>query len=335
MKARFEKYNLEFVRPSGTSRGVLTDKTTYFIFVNNGEKEVVGECALFRGLSSDDVPEYEEKLQEVCENIDKYFIDGFESLNSFPSIVFGLEQASLKLRNKSSNCFDNDFSLGLKGIPINGLIWMGSEEFMMKQIEEKLAEGFFCIKMKIGAIDFFKEFEILKNLRKRYSREDLELRVDANGAFDPKNAYNRLDELSKLDLHSIEQVIRPKQWDIMALLCKTSPLAIALDEELIGINSRKEKQSLLEKIKPQYIVLKPALVGGFKACDEWIEIAESFGISWWITSALESNIGLEAIAQYTASKNTSAFQGLGTGKLFTNNMPSNLFIQDAQLWTKV
>lgn len=334
MKARFEKYNLEFIRPSGTSRGVLLDKTTYFIFVDNGEKEVVGECALFKGLSADDVPEYEEVLHQVCTNIGKYFNEGFASLKSFPSIVFGLEQASLKLRNESSNCFDNAFSQGQKGIPINGLIWMGSEEYMLSQIEEKLAEGFTCLKMKIGAIDFFKEYEILKNLRKRFPKEELELRVDANGAFDVKNAYNRLDELSKLELHSIEQVIRPKQIDAMALLCKTSPLDIALDEELIGINTKEERKALLSAIMPQYIVLKPALVGGFKACDEWIGIAESLGISWWITSALESNIGLEAIAQYTASKNTGAFQGLGTGKLFTNNTPSNLYIQDAKLWTK-
>ncbi|MCB9256049.1 MAG: o-succinylbenzoate synthase [Chitinophagales bacterium] len=335
MKARFEKYTLEFVRPSGTSRGVLWNKNTYFVYVANGEKEVVGECALFEGLSSDDRPEYEEVLQEVCTNISYYFSHGLESLAAYPSIVFGLEQAFLRLKNKSSQCYDNAFSRGERGIPINGLIWMGTEEFMLSQIEEKLAEGFTCLKMKIGAIDFFKEFEILKNLRKRFPVEELELRVDANGAFDVKNAYNRLDELSKLDLHSIEQVIRPKQIDAMALLCRTSPLAIALDEELIGVNTRLERQSLLEQIMPQYIVLKPALVGGFKACDEWIEIAESLGISWWITSALESNVGLEAIAQYTASKNTSAFQGLGTGKLFTNNTPSALFIKEAQLWTKV
>lgn len=332
LTASFKKYILQFKNPSGTSRGILRTKDTYFITLNNGKNTAIGEAALFRGLSADDVPNYEEKLATVCNEIAFYKDNYHETLKQFPSIVFGLEQAFLKLQNKADFCFDNDFTVGKKGIPINGLIWMGAEAFMQQQIEDKLKQGFHCIKMKIGAIDFDREIALLKNLREKFSAKKLELRVDANGAFAPNEAMEKLQELAQLQLHSIEQPIKQGQQNEMEKLCAGTPLPIALDEELIGIFELKEKQALLDKIKPQYIILKPALVGGFISCDEWIKLAEERNIGWWITSALESNIGLDAIAQYTASKSTSMYQGLGTGQLFTNNTPSTLSIIDARLW---
>ena len=334
LKAKFKKYTLQFKNPSGTSRGVLKTKDTYFIYIEDGEKSVVGEAALFKGLSVDDVPNYEGKLTNVCENINDYACNYHQTLIDYPSIVFGLEQCFLKLQNGDDICFKTDFNLGKLGIPINGLIWMGDEAFMQKQIEAKLAENFKCIKMKIGAINFESEFKILQNLRAKFSKEVLEIRVDANGAFSPKEVLKKLDRLATLDLHSIEQPIKANQIIEMAQLCKVTPLPIALDEELIGVKTTDEREKLLSTIQPQYIILKPALVGGFQACREWITIAESYNVGWWITSALESNIGLDAIAQYTAFKNTQMYQGLGTGKLFTNNISSKLYIENASLWKK-
>jgi o-succinylbenzoate synthase len=332
LTASYEKYILEFKNPSGTSRGILKKKSTYFIKLELNGRVAIGEANMFTGLSADDVPNYEIFLQEVCDNIDAYKMNYHESLKAFPSIIFGLEQAFLKLKNQSDVCFDNDFTKGQAGIPINGLIWMGSEAFMREQIADKLEHNFTCIKMKIGAIDFEKEFEILKKLRSSFTQETLEIRVDANGAFRPEEAMDKLKRLASLNIHSIEQPIRAGQVNEMARLCLETPLAIALDEELIGVNEFVAKQSLLDTIKPQFIILKPALVGGFASCDEWVELAEARNITWWITSALESNIGLDAIAQYTYSKHSDMFQGLGTGQLFTNNVPSSLFIKNAKLW---
>jgi o-succinylbenzoate synthase len=312
----------------------LKKKSTYFIKLELNGRVAIGEANMFTGLSADDVPNYEIFLQEVCDNIDAYKMNYHESLKDFPSIIFGLEQAFLKLKNQSDVCFDNDFTKGQAGIPINGLIWMGSEAFMREQIADKLEHNFTCIKMKIGAIDFEKEFEILKKLRSSFTQETLEIRVDANGAFRPEEAMDKLKRLASLNIHSIEQPIRAGQVNEMARLCLETPLAIALDEELIGVNEFVAKQSLLDTIKPQFIILKPALVGGFASCDEWVELAEARNIAWWITSALESNIGLDAIAQYTYSKHSDMFQGLGTGQLFTNNVPSSLFIKNAKLWRR-
>lgn len=334
LRASYTKYVLEFKNPSGTSRGVLKKKDTYFIELNDGQQTAIGEANMFRGLSADDVPNYEAILQDVCDRIVEYKDSFQEDLKDFPSIVFALEQAFLQLENKKAICYQNEFTKGKAGIPINGLIWMGSEAFMRTQIEEKLNSNFTCIKMKIGAIDFEKEFTILQNLRESYSKDELEIRVDANGAFSAEEALEKLERLASLDLHSIEQPIRAGQLIAMAQLCMQTPLPIALDEELIGIKTYEAKKALLEQVQPQFIILKPALVGGFKSCDEWIELAEAKNISWWITSALESNIGLDAIAQYTFSKNTTLFQGLGTGQLFTNNTASSLHIMDAHLWRR-
>jgi o-succinylbenzoate synthase len=332
LSAKFTKYILEFKNPSGTSRGILKKKYTYFIELNENGQTAIGEANMFSGLSSDDVPNYEEVLQAVCQNIAKYKDDYHKLLKDFPSIVFGLEQAFLKLKNQGDFCFENEFTFGTQGISINGLIWMGSEAFMQEQIADKLKNKFACIKMKIGAIDFENELEILRNLRAKYSKDSLELRVDANGAFTPEEALQKLQKLAAIYIHSIEQPIRAGQLAEMAKLCKETPLPIALDEELIGIHDYKEKEALLDQIAPQYIILKPALVGGFRACDEWIELAEARNIAWWITSALESNIGLDAIAQYTFSKQNKRYHGLGTGSLFLNNTASSLHIKDAQLW---
>ena len=333
LKANFKKYTLNFKQASGTSRGVLKTKETYFLFLFNEGKEGVGECGLFRGLSIDDRPNYEEKLKWACENISLGKEALLNLLYDYPSIQFGLEQAFLSMQSKNKfELFNTSFVHKKEPISINGLIWMGDPNFMQKQIEAKLASGFGTIKLKIGAIDFDKECELLASIRKRFSADEIELRVDANGAFSPKDALNKLERLSKFHLHSIEQPIRQGQIAEMKRLCKETPLPIALDEELIGIFHQKEKQMLLKEIKPQYIILKPSLVGGIQGSDEWISIAEKNNIDWWITSALESNIGLNAIAQYTSFLKTTMPQGLGTGGLFINNIESPLTVESGNLW---
>jgi o-succinylbenzoate synthase len=332
MKAGWKKYDLHFKRPSGTSRGILKTKTSYFIFLEANNLVGIGECGLLKGLSIDDVPEYEETLNEVCERI-SIFSDEIDLLNEFPSIQFGLEMALLDLKNGAvKKFFDNSFYESAKGIDINGLVWMGTKEFMLEQIKQKIEQSYSCIKLKIGAIDFDSEIELLKTIRKEYSEKEIELRVDANGAFSTEEAYKKLCILSKLKLHSIEQPIKQGQYEKMAQLCETTPLPIALDEELIGINSLEKKEWLLKNLKPQYIILKPSLIGGFKKSKEWIDIAQKNNIGWWITSALESNVGLNAIAQLTSSLNTEIPQGLGTGQLYTNNFNSPLEIENAKLY---
>ncbi|MDV7187152.1 o-succinylbenzoate synthase [Lutibacter sp. TH_r2] len=332
MIASYKKYILNFKQASGTSRGVLRTKETYFLILNKKLKIGYGECGLFRGLSADDRPDYEEKLQWLCKNIhlDKKML--FSELREFPSIQFGLEQAFLSLYNKNPfELFPSKFTTSKDSININGLIWMGSEAFMKKQIEDKLKVGFSTIKMKIGAIDFDTEIKLLKSIRKDFSSKEIELRVDANGAFQPKDALEKLKRLSELEIHSIEQPIKQGQIDEMAELCLKTPLPIALDEELIGIFNVTKKQKVLQTINPQYIILKPSLVGGFKGSEQWINLAEKQQIGWWITSALESNIGLNAIAQWTYSLGNTMPQGLGTGSLFTNNFESPLEVKNGHL----
>lgn len=328
--ATFKQYILEFKQASGTSRGVLTTKETYFLEISEGDKKGIGECAIFRGLSFEDVPEYEEMLKWLCENINENKKLLRKELLHFPSIWFGYEQAMLNLKHGEDVYFPGEFSEGYSSIKINGLIWMGDADFMKKQIEEKLNEGFQCLKLKIGT-DWNSEKEILKQLRSTFSKEDLELRVDANGGFTFEEAKVVLQELADLDIHSIEQPIKAGNIEQMAELCKNTLTPIALDEELIGVLNFEDKKELLEKINPQYIILKPSLVGGFSGTDEWISFAESKKIGWWITSALESNIGLNAIAQYTFTKNPKIPQGLGTGGLFTNNLETRLVLHGDEL----
>jgi o-succinylbenzoate synthase len=332
MKANYHKYNLDFKRPSGTSRGVMTTKETWFISLDKEEKKGVGECGILRGLSIDDRPDYEHKIKWVCENINLGLEVLYIELEEFPSIQFGLETAFKSLESSDQfHLFPSAFTKGFDSIPINGLVWMGREDFMRIQIKEKIEAGFDCIKLKIGAIDFQTELDILKSIRKEFSVSDIELRVDANGAFSPENALEKLKRLSDYQLHSIEQPIKPKQFEAMARLCERTPLPIALDEELIGVFAYEEKRKLLQTIKPQYIILKPSLVGGFSGSQDWIDLVDDLNIKWWITSALESNVGLNAIAQWTYMLNNSMPQGLGTGSLFTNNFLSPLTVKSGTL----
>jgi o-succinylbenzoate synthase len=333
MLASYHKYILDFKRPSGTSRGVLTQKETWFIILEENGKKGIGECGILRGLSIDDRPDYEEKLKWTCANIHLGKDKLWEALLEFPSIQFGVEMAFLSLVSETPFLlFPSSFTNNTKSIPINGLVWMGEEAFMKQQIEEKLADGFRCIKLKIGAIDFDKELQLLRFIRQHFTPEQVEIRVDANGAFSSNEALYKLIQLSEFDLHSIEQPIQKNNTDSMAELCKTTPFPIALDEELIGVFTSAEKEELLLKIKPQYIILKPSFVGGFRGTQEWISLAEKHNIGWWITSALESNVGLNAIAQWTFTLNNPMPQGLGTGALYTNNFDCPLQVLQGQLW---
>lgn len=332
MTALFKKYILHFKQASGTSRGILKTKETYFLKIVKGGNIGIGECAVFRGLSIDDLPDYEEKLQWLCNNIHLEETYLLNELIEFPSIQFGLEQALISLNsNNEFELFPSKFTESKDAININGLIWMGSESFMKQQIEEKLAAGFSTIKMKIGAIDFETELKLLKSIRSNFSSQEIELRVDANGAFNYSEALDKLKRLSEFEIHSIEQPIKQGQMEEMAKLCAKTPLPIALDEELIGVFDVTKKEKILQIINPQYIILKPSLVGGFKGSKEWINLAEKQQIGWWVTSALESNIGLNAIAQWTYTLKNKMPQGLGTGSLFTNNIESPLKVENGNL----
>jgi len=331
--ATFNQYILNFKQPSGTSRGVLNTKETYFIEISEDDKKGIGECALFRGLSFDDDEDYEAALEWACRNINLSFEALREELINHPSIIFGIEQALANLNQEKDIYFPSNFTEGKDSIKINGLIWMGNAESMQSQIDEKLKDHFTCIKLKIG-VDWNSEKEVIKSIRSRYAKDQIELRVDANGAFSTEQAKLVLQELADLDIHSIEQPIAAGNWDAMAELCKNTPTPIALDEELIGVLNTESKKELLNHIQPQYIILKPSLIGGFSGSDDWINLAEKNNINWWITSALESNIGLNAIAQYTYKKKNPLPQGLGTGGLFTNNFPSPLLLKGENLWFK-
>ena len=332
MKAHYKKHILEFKTPSGTSRGILKTKEAWFIVLEDKGRLGFGECGMLRGLSIDDRPDFEQTLQWVCANIHLGEQHLYDALTEFPSIQMGLEIAFRSLAaHDPFQIYPSAFTKGEASIAINGLIWMGDKDFMSRQITSKLNEGFGCIKMKIGAINFDAELALLKSIRQEFSASEIEIRVDANGAFNPQNALEKLKQLSDLDLHSIEQPIAVKQWDQMAYLCEKTPLDIALDEELIGVFSNQDKQALLQHIKPQYIILKPSFIGGFKGSDSWIELSQTNNIQWWITSALESNVGLNAISQYTFTKNSTLPQGLGTGSLYTNNIASALQITKGTL----
>lgn len=333
MKASCHKRTLYFKQASGTSRGVLTEKETWFIIIENEGKKGIGECGILRGLSVDDRPDYEEKIQWACDNIHRGEQEIWQSLIEFPSIQFGIETAFLSLKSEDPFVlFPSDFTNYSKSISINGLVWMGDEVFMKAQIEDKIKQGFTCVKLKIGALDFDQELDLLRYIRSNFDENDIEIRVDANGAFDSNEALIKINQLSGFKIHSIEQPIKKNQTDMMSVLCKCTSIPIALDEELIGVFSTESKQALLEKIRPQYIILKPSLVGGFRGTLEWIAIAKNLNIGWWITSALESNIGLNAIAQFTFMQNNFMPQGLGTGSLYTNNFDSPLTVSDGQLW---
>ena len=336
MKAECFPYRLQFNFAAGTSRGILHEKETWFISVWNEENPAIkgwGECALFRGLSLDDKPDYAEMMQKVCLDPDRYISESSILLAEWPSIRFGLETAGIDLKQGGQKIlFPSSFTRGEDAIPINGLVWMGKKEAMLSGIQQKLNEGFHCIKLKIGAIDFESELSLLQTIRREFSPADIEIRVDANGAFLPAEALEKLKRLSEYQIHSIEQPIRQGQSIEMAELCRLSPIPVALDEELILCTDIDQKFEILQIIRPQYIIVKPALVGGFSGSLEWIHLANELNISWWVTSALESNIGLNAIAQWTYTLENPLPQGLGTGQLFQNNFSSPLVVQDGSLF---
>ncbi len=332
MKASFKNIDLQFKFPAGTSRGVLLHKPSSFLILERDGFTGIGECSTIPGLSIDPTETYSEKLDELCRLLNEGYDPSTIVLDDFPSIAFGLETALLDLQaNGSKILFPSAFTEGKTGIPINGLVWMGDKDFMQKQISEKIAAGYRCIKLKVGALDVKTELEIISGIRQQFSSIDLEIRLDANGGFSPENALEKLNRLSKFEIHSIEQPIKAGQFEKMAELCQQSPIPIVLDEELIGLNLM-EKEEILGKIQPAYIILKPSLLGGFHESEEWIQLAEKLNIGWWITSALEANIGLNAIAQWTFSLNSSLPQGLGTGQLYDNNIPSPLEITYAKLY---
>jgi o-succinylbenzoate synthase len=336
---QLKSHTLKFHFEAGTSRGVLTEKTSYFVRIEKDGKIGIGEAGPLKGLSPEFEVDCTERFRQIIQSLPDLptELDGISNYLKnipveYPSLRMAMEMALMDWMNQGNGLyFENPFSLQEQPIRINGLIWMGNPEFMRKQIDAKLADGYDCLKLKIGALDFEQELEILAEIRNRYHPADLEIRVDANGAFSVQEAVQKLERLAVYDLHSIEQPIQAGQWDAMRELCKRNILPIALDEELIGV---QDHTALLEAIRPPYIILKPTLLGGFQATNKWIEAAESFGIEWWITSALESNIGLQAIAQFTAGFSNHLPQGLGTGQLYTNNFESGLYIQQGNIYQK-
>lgn len=330
---------LHFKQPAGTSRGVYTTRQSYYLTITDDNCpgiKGVGECATLPDLSCDAVPEYNKILKDICLMVEQTGKIPYDILRPYPSILFGLETAFAQLdANGSTRLYDTPFARGEEGITINGLVWMGTFEEMYSRLETKLKAGFHCVKLKIGAIDFDKELDLIKHIREAFDKNTIELRVDANGGFTPDNAMERLEALAQYDIHSIEQPIKQHQWKDMARLCKETPLPIALDEELIGVNVKSMKEYLLDSIRPQYIILKPSLHGGMYGCDEWIQLAKERGIGSWITSALESNIGLNAIAHYCAKTygpSVTMPQGLGTGQLFTDNIDMPLVVDGDKIW---
>ena len=330
-------HTLHFHFEAGTSRGVLTQKKSYYVIIRSEGKTGIGEAGPLAGLSpdyeEDCLPTFQKNLKKLGPiPTEKSGISAYVQQIPFdkPALRFAVESALLDLfAEKSGRYFDNSFSRGESEIPINGLIWMGKPDFMASQIEQKLKGGFTCLKLKIGALDFETELGLLSNLRARFSKEQLTLRVDANGAFSPEAAASKLEKLAKYDLHSIEQPIQAGQWDEMAKLCRQEIIPIALDEELIG---HENPATVLEAIKPQFAIFKPSFLGGFEATRSWIEACEKRAIDWWITSALESNIGLQAISQFTAEYPVNMPQGLGTGQLYTNNFASGLGIDRGNIY---
>lgn len=301
--------------------------------VDSPEVAGYGECCIIPGLSADDVDGLPAMLAQVVGNINDYLPDFHQRLAAWPSIRFAIETALLDLdRGGRRLLFPSAFTQGLDGIAINGLIWMGQPEYMLSQIAKKLEDGYCCLKMKIGAIGFDDEMAILRGIRQRYGVDDLEIRVDANGAFTPGEVWTKLEALKALQVHSIEQPIRAGQWELMANVCRNSPVPVVLDEELIGIHAPETMRSMLDAILPQYIILKPGLLGGFAISSQWITMAQERGIGWWVTSALEGNIGLNAIAQWTYTLHPAKPQGLGTGQVFSNNIPSPLYISNGRLY---
>jgi o-succinylbenzoate synthase len=333
MRASIKKLNLKFSFPAHTSRGTLFEKPSWFIFLEKDGFTSVGECSVIPGLSPEYDLHYEQKIIDFATSVNQGNMPGMQELNPYPSIHFGMETALLELHNREEGIlFPSAFTRGNESIAINGLIWMGNKSEMMERIREKLTKGFKVLKMKVGSLDFAEELQLLKSIRSEYAAGDLEIRLDANGAYNPAEASDKLLRLSEMHIHSIEQPIKPGQWDEMARLAEMSPIPVALDEELIGLKTKEEKEKMMDTIRPPYIILKPGLLGGTEICNEWIYLAQIHNASWWATSALESNIGLNAIAQWVFTLKPTMIQGLGTGQVFTNNIPSPLNLQGDKLF---
>ncbi|MBW6491235.1 MAG: o-succinylbenzoate synthase [Lentimicrobium sp.] len=338
LKATYHRHTLFFRKPAGTSRGVLLHRNAYFLLIaDNGIDPVygIGECGTIPGLSFDDKPDYESAIELLCRELNRGNTIKKQWLENWPSIAFAFETALLDLKQGGNKLlFNTTFSTGQKPLPINGLIWMGNPDEMLQQIDEKIASGFSVIKIKVGAIDFNEELNLIRHIRSHFPEKQITIRLDANGAFETTDAIKKIEKLSAFSIHSIEQPIKAGNIKAMADLCRNSAIPIALDEELIGITNPATREKLIETILPQYIILKPTLLGGFENSEAWIRHAETYGAGWWITSALESNIGLNAIAQWTATLNNPLPQGLGTGSLYTNNIPSPLKVEDGFLHYK-
>jgi o-succinylbenzoate synthase len=321
---------LDFIAPARTSRDVLLSKPSFFIRLIDTASDRMGwgEVSLIPGLSVDTENDVGHALEALVGThpLDR-LEQGLYSLQQ--SVRFGVETAlhSMKAQHPFMP-FDSAFARGEQGIHINGLIWMGTEKDMLTQMHARAREGFRVLKMKVGAGDFSHELALLKTIRSEFPADRFELRLDANGAFSTDEALHKLDALAGFSIHSIEQPIAHGQHQALKTVCEKSSIPIALDEELIHLAPSRE---FLEFIKPQYLILKPGLIGGFKVADQWVQYAEELGIGWWATSALESNIGLNAIAQWCSTKPLRMPQGLGTGRLFLNNIDSPLTIENAQL----
>ena len=328
----YQKHTLNFTFKAGTSRGILTQKTSWILFLHHQNHTGIGECGVLQGLSIDDRPDFEDQLKWLQTNINEPFSKLWEQLHHFPSIQFGLEMALKSLESQHPFIlFDSEFTNSQKAIPINGLVWMGDKAFMKQQMIEKINQGFKCVKLKIGALNFQDELDLIKYLRVNFNHQDIALRVDANGAFSTKNALEKLKQLSEHNIHSIEQPIAVNQWQEMAKLCEISPIPIALDEELIGVYDLTAKEALLKTIKPDYLIFKPSLIGGYKHTMQWIDLCKKYNTKWWVTSALESAIGLNAIAQWCFIQHNQLPQGLGTGSLYHNNFKSPLVVRHGAL----
>ncbi|HEX8350255.1 MAG TPA: o-succinylbenzoate synthase [Hymenobacter sp.] len=339
----YAKRVLRFNFPARTSRGALSEHTAYYLRLHDDQEPDrvgYGEAAPLAGLSPDHRPDFEALVAALCQRVTQASLASISSEEiselvpaTLPALRFALETAWLDWQNGGRRqLYDTPFSRGEAGVPINGLVWMGDAAFMRQQIEKKLTEGYSCLKLKIGSLNFGTELQLLAEIRAVAGPERLTLRVDANGAFAPTEALAKLDALARFDLHSIEQPIRAGQLADMARLCRTSPVPIALDEELIGVTESAVQEQLLDQIKPAYIILKPSLLGGLAATHHWLATAEALNIGSWLTSALESNIGLNAVSQLASAYGQPGFpQGLGTGQLYHNNLTAPLRIEAGEL----
>lgn len=336
IKANYRKKILEFRYPAETSRGVLLRKPSWYVFLFDEEAPEIrgiGECSIIPGLSRETEQNVDDMLDTYCRGINSGEADLQSEESAFPSVRFGIETALRDLKSGGKRVlFPSSFTSGNSSVSFNGLIWMGPNAYIQQQIEEKLDQGFHCLKLKIGALKIEDELQILKSIRQRFSSKELELRVDANGAFEPGFAREVINRLAELEIHSIEQPVRAGQREEMAGLCLNSPVAVALDEELLGDYTSEEKRIMIRTIRPQYLVVKPGLLGGFQKANEYISIANEEKIGWWITSALESNIGLNAIAQWTFILGNPRYQGLGTGKLYRHNIQCPLKTEGEKLF---